>query len=209
MDSLFKIAEVSAHAILIFMAILSVVSVAIMIERYFYLKKIGSSSNRMAGEFRKVIEGKNIEGMEVLSQSNASLEGRALGYGLTFVKEYGEAGLDELFNSFKTIEKPSLEKNLNLLGTIASNAPYIGLLGTVMGIMKAFNDLAVAPGQGNEVVMAGIGHALVSTAVGLAVAIPAVIAFNLFQKKVGLVLNNIDAARDLCLAYTKSRKVAI
>lgn len=209
MESLFKIAEASAHGILIFMGILSIVSVAIMIERYFYLKKIGSSSNVMAGEFRKVIEGKNIEGMEVLSQSSASLEGRALGYGLTFVKEHGEAGLDELFNSFKTIEKPSLEKNLNLLGTIASNAPYIGLLGTVMGIMKAFNDLAVAPGQGNEVVMAGIGHALVSTAVGLAVAIPAVIAFNLFQKKVGLVLNNIDAARDLCLAYTKSRKVAI
>ncbi len=209
MDSLFKIAEASAHGILIFMGILSIVSVAIMIERYFYLKKIGSSSNMMAGEFRKVIEGKNIEGMEDLSKSSASLEGRALGYGLTFVKEHGEAGLDELFNSFKTIEKPSLEKNLNLLGTIASNAPYIGLLGTVMGIMKAFNDLAVAPGQGNEVVMAGIGHALVSTAVGLAVAIPAVIAFNLFQKKVGLVLNNIDAARDLCLAYTKSRKVAI
>ncbi len=163
----------------------------------------------MAGEFRKVIEGKNIEGMEGLSKSDASLEGRALGYGLSFVKEHGEAGLDELFNSFKTIEKPGLEKNLNLLGTIASNAPYIGLLGTVMGIMKAFNDLAVAPGQGNEVVMAGIGHALVSTAVGLAVAIPAVIAFNMFQKKVGLVLNNIDAARDLCLAYTKSRRISV
>ncbi len=205
MDTLFKIADVAAQGLLFFMILLSVVSVAIMIERYFYLKKIGSSSNLMAVEFRKVIEGKNIEKMETL-QSSASLEGRALGYGLAFVKEHGEAGLDELFNSFKTIEKPSLEKNLNLLGTIASNAPYIGLLGTVMGIMKAFNDLAVAPGQGNEVVMAGIGHALVATAAGLAVAIPAVIAFNMFQKKVGLVLNNIDAARDLCLAYTKSRK---
>ena len=94
------------------------------------------------------------------------------------------------------------------MGTIASNAPYIGLLGTVMGIMKAFNDLAGANAaqSGNEVVMAGIAHALVSTAVGLAVAIPAVAAFNFFQKKVGGVLNNIDAARDLCLVYTKSRK---
>jgi biopolymer transport protein ExbB len=76
-----------------------------------------------------------------------------------------------------------------------------------MGIMKAFNDLANSPGQGNEVVMAGIAHALVSTAIGLAVAIPAVVAFNFFQKKVGNILSNIDAARDLCLAYTKSRKV--
>src|SRR5581483_719945 len=119
---------------------------------------------------------------------------------------HGSLGLDELFNSYKMVEKPALERNLSLLGTIASNAPYVGLLGTVMGIMKAFNDLAVAPGQGNEVVMAGIGHALVSTAIGLAVAIPAVVGFNLLQKKVGLILNNIDAAKDLCLAYTKSRK---
>jgi biopolymer transport protein TolQ len=122
------------------------------------------------------------------------------------VQKNGPNGLDDIFNSFKTVERPGLEKNLNLLGTIASNAPYVGLLGTVMGIMKAFNDLALAPGQGNEVVMAGIGHALVSTAIGLAVAIPAVIAFNLFNKKVGMVLDNIDAARDLCLAYTKSRR---
>jgi biopolymer transport protein ExbB/TolQ len=54
--------------------------------------------------------------------------------------------------------------------------------------------------------MAGIGHALVSTAIGLAVAIPAVIGFNLFQKKVSLILNNIDVARDLCLAFTKTQK---
>jgi biopolymer transport protein ExbB len=160
----------------------------------------------MAVEFRKVIETRNLKLLDALSQNKASLEGRALGHGLSYVKENGTEGLDDLFNSFKMTERPLLEKNLNILGTIASNAPYVGLLGTVMGIMKAFNDLAVAPGQGNEVVMAGIGHALVSTAIGLAVAIPAVVAFNLFQKKVGLVLSNIDAARDLCLAYTKSRK---
>jgi len=95
---------------------------------------------------------------------------------------------------------------LYILGTIASNAPYIGLLGTVMGIMKAFNDLGNAPGQGNEVVMAGIAHALVSTAIGLGLAIPAVIAFNFFQKKVSLILNNIDASKDLCLMFSKAKK---
>jgi biopolymer transport protein TolQ len=206
METLFKIADASAHGILYLMGLLSLISVSIMIERFFSLKSIGSSSSGMADEFRKVIEGQNIEQIETLSRDPKSLEGRALGYGLSFVKNHGANGLVELFDSFKTIERPGLEKNLNILGTIASNAPYIGLLGTVMGIMKAFNDLASAPGQGNEVVMAGIGHALVSTAIGLAVAIPAVVGFNLFQKKVGLVLCNIDAARDLCLAYTKSRK---
>lgn len=206
MDTLFKIAEGSAHAILYIMALMSVVSVAIMIERFFALKKIGSLSKKVAGDFKAVIAAQDLGQLEKYSEESASLEGRVLNHGLKFVKKNGTQGLDELFNSFKITERPGLEKNLNLLGTIASNAPYVGLLGTVMGIMKAFNDLAVAPGQGNEVVMAGIAHALVSTAIGLAVAIPAVMAFNFFQKKVGMVLDNIDAARDLCLAYTKSRK---
>jgi biopolymer transport protein TolQ len=206
METLFKIAEASAFSILYLMAILSVVSVSIMIERYFALKKISASSHTMSKGFRTVIETQDMNKIEQLSADERSLEGRALGYGLGFVKTHGAQGLDELFDSYKAIEKPGLEKNLNLLGTIASNAPYIGLLGTVMGIMKAFNDLANSPGQGNEVVMAGIAHALVSTAIGLAVAIPAVVAFNFFQKKVGMVLSNIDAARDLCLMYIKSRK---
>ncbi len=206
MEVLFRIADASAHGILYFMGIISVVSVSIMVERFATLKRISSSSAAISLEFRKLIGTQDIDHVEKLSRDDSSLEGKALGYGLSFVKKHGTDGLDELFSSFKTVERPLLEKNLNILGTIASNAPYVGLLGTVMGIMKAFNDLAVAPGQGNEVVMAGIGHALVSTALGLAVAIPAVVAFNLLQKKVAMVLNNIDAAKDLCLVYTKCRK---
>jgi biopolymer transport protein ExbB len=206
MEALLKISDAGAHGILYLMGIVSLVSVSIMIERYFSLRKVSQSSTAIAGDFKKMIEGQDLDNLTNLSKETTSLESKALGYGLTFVKKHGIDGLDELFNSFKTIERPSLEKNLNVLGTIASNAPYVGLLGTVMGIMKAFNDLANNPGQGNEVVMAGIGHALVSTAIGLAVAIPAVIGFNFFQKKVGLVLSNIDAARDLCLAFSKSRK---
>jgi biopolymer transport protein ExbB len=207
MEALFKIADAGASGILILMALVSLISVSIMIERYFSLRKLSASSATISRDFRKLLESRDLTQIQELSKSSDSLESKALSYGLGFVQKNGTDGLDELFNSFKTIERPTLEKNLNVLGTIASNAPYVGLLGTVLGIMKAFNDLANSPGQGNEVVMAGIGHALVSTAIGLAVAIPAVIGFNYFQKKVGLVLNNIDAARDLCLAFTKSRKV--
>jgi biopolymer transport protein TolQ len=206
METLFKISEASANGILWFMLLLSVVSVSIMIERFLTLRKITASSTQIAHRFRAAIEGQDLSQIEKLSKEESSIEARALNHGLLFVSKHGGGGLDDLFNSFKTIEKPGLEKNLNVLGTIASNAPYVGLLGTVMGIMKAFNDLAQGPGQGNEVVMAGIAHALVSTAVGLAVAIPAVAAFNFFNKKVGNVLNNIDAARDICLAYTKSKR---
>lgn len=206
MDVLFRIAEGSAHFILYFMGFLSVVSGAIMMERYFALRRIGRDSRAMAAQFRTAIETQNPEVLETVPEANVSLEGRAIGYGLNHIRKFGIEGLHELFQSFKAIEKPNLEKNLNLLGTIASNAPYIGLLGTVMGIMKAFDDMGKAAGGGNEVVMAGIAHALVSTAVGLALAIPAVIGFNFFQKKVGLILGNVDAAKDLCLMYSKLRK---
>lgn len=208
METMFKMAQLSAEAILYLMGILSVISVSIMIERFFSLRKITASSAGIAVGLKQLMESQDLEKIEVLAKKDQSLEARALGYGIGFARKNGAGGLEDLFNSFKAIEKPGLERNLNILGTIASNAPYIGLLGTVMGIMKAFNDLATAPGQGNEVVMAGIAHALVSTAIGLAVAIPAVAAFNFFNKKVALVLGNIDAARDLCLAHAKSASVA-
>ncbi len=206
MESLYKIAEASANFILYFMGFLSVVSLAITIERYLTLRKISKNSAQIGAKFDEIIKTQDTTNMKDLATLNGSVEGRALSYGLSYLSKNSENGLDELFSSFKTMEKPKLEGNLYILGTIASNAPYIGLLGTVMGIMKAFNDLGTSPGQGNEVVMTGIGHALVSTAIGLALAIPAVVAFNYFSKKVALILASIDATKDLCLLSSKSKK---
>jgi biopolymer transport protein ExbB len=70
-----------------------------------------------------------------------------------------------------------------LLGTMGNNAPFIGLFGTVLGVIKAFHDLAQS-GAGPEVVMVGLSEALVATAVGLLVALPCVFAFNIFTKNV-------------------------
>ncbi len=206
MESLYKIAEASANFILYFMAFLSIVSLAIIIERLLTLRKISAESKKIGTQFRQVIETQDSNLILKMSEHDQSVEGKVLKYGLNYLSKNSVDGLDELFSSYKTMEKPKLEGNLYILGTIASNAPYIGLLGTVMGIMKAFNDLGVNPGQGNEVVMTGIGHALVSTAVGLALAIPAVVAFNFFSKKVSLILSNIDATKDLCLMFSKSKK---
>ena len=147
----------------------------------------------------------NLEELEELSKNKDSLPGRALSYGLRHAKMDGEKGLAEVFNSFLMIEKPKLEKNLNFLATVGSNAPFVGLLGTVLGIMKAFADLSQNAG-GNEAVMAGIAHALVATAVGLFVAIPAVVGYNYFQKLVRQSLQSIDVAKELCLAYAKTKK---
>src|SRR5690606_23720151 len=126
-----------------------------------------------------------------------TLEGRAMGVAVKHMKENGSKGLEEVFNSFALAERPELERSLNFLATLGSNAPYIGLLGTVLGIMKAFNDLANSPDAGQQTVMAGISLALVATAAGLFVAIPAVISYNYFQRQVRGIMQNLDSVKEI------------
>ncbi len=84
--------------------------------------------------------------------------------------------------------KLSLEKRLGILATFGNNAPFIGLFGTVLGVIKAFHDLATSNQFGVSVVMEGISQALVATALGLFVAIPSVIAYNYFVRKIKSIL---------------------
>ena len=95
------------------------------------------------------------------------------------------------------VEKLSLERGLIILGTMGNIAPFVGLFGTVLGIIKAFHDLSVSGTGNSQVVMRGISEALVATAIGLLVAIPAVIAYNGFTRRVQAVLADAEhAARE-------------
>lgn len=202
----FILAQGSAEVILWLLLATSVVSVGMILERFFTLRGIHSKNTRFRDKAEDLLKTQNLDEMERLSQSGESLSARALSYGLRHIKNHGAEGVEEVFNSFRLIEKPRLEKNLTFLATVGSNAPFVGLLGTVLGIMKAFKDLAVSSGAGNQAVMEGIAHALVATAIGLFVAIPAVIAYNYFQGLVKQSLQSIDVARELCSAYSKDKK---
>ena len=87
-----------------------------------------------------------------------------------------------------------MEENVAILGTIGSVAPFLGLLGTVIGIIKAFIDVAIHAGGGLEVVASGIAEALITTAVGLFVAIPAVIGYNYCVNRIRRITGEIDVA---------------
>jgi len=93
--------------------------------------------------------------------------------------------------------KLSLEKRLGILATFGNNAPFIGLFGTVLGIIKAFHDLGVAEEFGVRVVMTGISEALVATAMGLFVAIPSVISYNYFIRRVKKILLTYEYKKNL------------
>lgn len=97
-------------------------------------------------------------------------------------------------------ERASAERGLVLLGTLGNNAPFIGLFGTVLGIIRAFRDLGTSNSVGPSVVMTGISEALVATAVGILVAIPAVVAYNLCQRSIRIMDYRLDEASEVILA---------
>jgi biopolymer transport protein TolQ len=204
-DRIFAIAHVADQVVLYILVALSIVSLGIILERFFALRKLTAFSKEMRLRMKIALQSHSLEDVENLNKNPDTVEGRALIFALRHIKDNGSKGLEEVFNTFALTEKPELEKYLSYLATVGSNAPYIGLLGTVLGIMKAFNDLAMSPEAGQQTVMAGISLALVATAAGLFVAIPAVISYNYFQKQVKSVLQNLDSLKELCLAYAKGK----
>lgn len=117
--------------------------------------------------------------------------------------EAGPAAVEERLAAARIEAKYQLERRLWVLGTLGNNAPFVGLFGTVLGVIKAFADLAGAEGSGPEVVMAGLSEALIATAVGLLVAIPAVMAYNYLMKRAGELLADMDSLSRRLLAALK------
>lgn len=104
--------------------------------------------------------------------------------------------------SYLTLERVHLEKNFTTLATLGSNAPFIGLFGTVLGIIHAFGVLSNSSAD-TSAVMSGISEALIATAVGLFVAIPALIAYNVFTRKLRVLLSECDSIKELYLSQIK------
>lgn len=204
-EKLFAVAQGGAEFILWLLLIMSVVSLGLIFERWMALRAVSQQTAKNRARLKQALQESNLADLRDLARDRDSLEGRALSYGLRHVDQNGVEGLDQIFNGFALLERPSLERSLNFLATVGSNAPFVGLLGTVLGIMKAFRDLSANASSGNEAVMAGIAEALVATAVGLLVAIPAVIAFNFFQKQVKAAMQSIESVKELCVAYARSK----
>ncbi|MES3038005.1 MAG: MotA/TolQ/ExbB proton channel family protein [Bdellovibrionota bacterium] len=204
-EKIFAAAHFADQVVLWLLILLSIISIGMILERYFALRKVAADSSRVRARVRMSLQSNSLEDFEDLAKDPNTLEGRAASYSLRHMRDSGSRGLEEVFNTFALTEKPELERFVSFLGTIASTAPYIGLLGTVLGIMKAFNDLAQATEAGQQTVMAGISLALVATAAGLFVAIPAVVAYNSYSKKVRSILQNLESVKEFGMAYAKKK----
>ena len=118
--------------------------------------------------------------------------------------EKGPESVEELIAGAMSRGKSEYERRLSILATLASNSPYIGLFGTVLGIVRSFKEMSKDIANASSGVMAGIAEALVATAVGLLVAIPAVVAYNVFKAVVKNAVSNTDGLTSVLMAELKS-----
>ncbi len=153
---------------------------AIIIERAVRLRSSHGDAMLFLSRFERLVqEGRRAEARAFCEGSRAAIAGIA-GAGLECERETPE-GLRDTLRGAAVLQRHCLERNLPALGTIASSAPFIGLFGTVLGIMGTFRSLSLAMGNAMPDVSRGISEALIATAGGLGVAIVAVGAYNYFQ----------------------------
>jgi biopolymer transport protein ExbB/TolQ len=184
---------------------LSIWSIAVIWDRFFLFRKKARNTELLEEKVPSLLAKGQLKEVQKLVENITSPAAAILKVGLANISA-GPDALGQIMESQRIREKTLMEKNLLVLGTLGSNAPFIGLFGTVLGIIKAFNDLALAGTSGPTVVMRGVSEALVATAVGLLIAIPCVATYNYFQNLVKLSLANADRLSGLLLAYVQRKK---
>lgn len=202
--------------ILLLMLFLSVVSLAIMLERAWLYWSLRDNIDELMRDLGRLLRGGDLDGARRRLEESRSAEAAVVIAGLVEA-DRGVASAEEAMDGASALQRLKLEKRLAFLGTLGNNAPFIGLLGTVIGIVAAFDELSkvkMAASAGStqlapEAVMARISEALVATAIGILIAIPAVAAFNAFQRVVRGTLANTEALGHVLLAHLKAVPLAV
>lgn len=197
----------SAEWVLWLLALLSVLSLAVILERlvYFATHRLGDS-----GAVAKLLAAGEWEAARQAVAGKAGIEAAVVREAVQAVNQ-GPDSVEEVIAATVSRERPQYERFLSFLGTLGNNAPFVGLFGTVLGIIKAFHDLGAMVGKGNAIqqtVMTGISEALVATAVGLAVAIPAVVGYNAYNRWLKTLTARTNALGHAVVGRLRSTAVA-
>lgn len=190
--TLLKLALFGSQWVMWLLMALSVLSIASIVERWFFFRSAEGDVDELSDKLSEIVARGDRDAARTYLTQRGTLESDVLARAIQWM-DGGADSLADALDSEMTRKRKELEKGMNLLGTLGNNAPFIGLLGTVIGVIQAFNQLGAGQDKaamGN--VMAGIAEALVATGVGLFVAIPAVVAYNIFQKRVGDVEDNVS-----------------
>lgn len=190
------------------MIVLSVGSVAIILERAWFFNSLRDDLARLSRDLQAALE-KSIDAAKKRMSQSPSAEAAVVSAGLA-VAHMGPDAAEEAMAGAVALQRMKLERRLAFLATLGNNAPFIGLFGTVIGVVMAFDALGQAQKEAvtaaelaPQAVMSSIGEALVATAVGIGVAIPAVAANNLFQRLTKATLANTEALTRVLLAHLR------
>jgi biopolymer transport protein ExbB/biopolymer transport protein TolQ len=183
-----------AKGIVIVMALMSVYSLTIMVSKWWNLRAAQKETRKFAPEFSQFLEEDNLtEAIKLAEGYKKSHVAKVLGSALGEVKPLimdGSVTVADINTAERAVEREmlmtivDLKRGLGVLATVGSTAPFVGLLGTTMGIVNAFTGMAASGSGGIAAISAGVAEALITTAFGLLVAIPAVWAYNYFQTKI-------------------------
>jgi biopolymer transport protein ExbB/TolQ len=203
-DQLVKVALLGATWVLYLMFLLSIAAVAAMVERWVFFRRNGRGGAALDLALRRAIEQDDEAAIERALASGSSVEANVLRQGFEF-RRGGPSAFGDGIDSALLGERQRLDRGSTLLGTIGNNAPFVGLFGTVLGIIEAFSYLSAGDQAAMGNVMSGIAEALVATAVGIFVAIPAVVAYNIVQKKSGEIETRAQTLAKLLSAWLHTR----
>src|SRR5450432_4599363 len=204
-ERLLKVALLGSSWVLYLLLALSVVSFSTMFERFLFFRRHSVDFDVLRKQLRKNLQDDDLGAAEKLLSSSKAIEARVALEALHWAAG-GPGAMTDAVDSELANAKRELERGSNLLGTLGNNAPFVGLLGTVLGVIISFHALGDA-GQNTGAmggVMAGISEALVATGVGLFVALPAVVAYNAIQKRIGEVESGALSLTKLLTAYVRA-----
>jgi biopolymer transport protein ExbB/TolQ len=202
-DKFLELSAVGSEWILWILVGLSVLSVAVMIERAIFYIGVAGRDHTLLRSLHAALSDHDVAKAQALLR-DARSPGARIAAQMLESHQRGSGSMAAIMAALRPGEKLRLERNLNFLGTVGANAPFIGLLGTVLGIIETFRAIErqgiAGSTEYSNAVMSGIYEALVATAVGLVVAIPAVIAYNFFQRRVKSLLGEADALTNMIIA---------
>ena len=207
MEALVDLAGTGATWVMYLLIGLSAIQLALIIERSIVFAR-SKASRTLKPRVREALGSGNLKAVALTVQGDRSLEAKVVSAGAA-TADRGVDATDEIMHSALVEERMQLERGLSFMGTLGNNAPFLGLFGTVLGIIHAMADMSTsAGGQASRAVMAGISEALIATAVGLMVALPAVAAFNYFQRQIKTRAASAEALGGELMAQLKSPAIA-
>jgi len=199
-QKLLSLSLVGTEWIIYILVLLSVLSVAIIIERLLVLRTRTGGSKRLQRAISSALKKGDRDAVEEILRTDVS-SSAVIAYSVLQNLKSTKLDFDECLSIALSEERLSLERRITFLGTLGANAPFIGLFGTVLGIISAFHNLAGNVKGGPSIVMSGISEALVATALGLLVAIPGVIAYNYFVRRIKRIMVQAENFTRFVVSY--------